>query len=277
MDQLGLLARLPRDDRGVHPPPPGLRKLDRLADERPKSSARSTPWRLQRAAPGAGSRPRSRRRRPAQAAGWPKIASGANTLICAPTGSGKTLSAFLWGIDTLARASPRSSATGVADRLRLAAEGALLRHRAQPAGAAEGDRRRGLGRPAHRRHAAARAPGDAAHAARHPDHDPRVALPDDHLAGARDPHRGRGGDRRRDPRRRPVQARRPPRADPRAALAPGHAPRAAPSRSGSGSRRPSGRSSGSRSSSSARSASARSSTPASARSSTSRSSSRSRT
>jgi ATP-dependent Lhr-like helicase len=40
---------------------------------------------------------------PAQAAGWPKIATGANTLICAPTGSGKTLAAFLWGIDTLAR------------------------------------------------------------------------------------------------------------------------------------------------------------------------------
>jgi ATP-dependent Lhr-like helicase len=40
---------------------------------------------------------------PAQAQGWPAIASGANTLICAPTGSGKTLSAFLWGIDTLSR------------------------------------------------------------------------------------------------------------------------------------------------------------------------------
>ncbi len=48
---------------------------------------------------------------PAQAAGWPRIASGANTLICAPTGSGKTLSAFLWGIDSLAR-RPEELGTG---------------------------------------------------------------------------------------------------------------------------------------------------------------------
>jgi ATP-dependent Lhr-like helicase len=44
---------------------------------------------------------------PAQARGWPAIASGANTLICAPTGSGKTLAAFLWGIDRLARRPER--------------------------------------------------------------------------------------------------------------------------------------------------------------------------
>ena len=49
---------------------------------------------------------------PAQAAGWPKIASGANTLICAPTGSGKTLAAFLWSIDRLAR-EPERLGTGV--------------------------------------------------------------------------------------------------------------------------------------------------------------------
>src|SRR5919198_229652 len=49
---------------------------------------------------------------PAQAAGWPQIASGAHTLICAPTGSGKTLSAFLWGIDRLAR-EPEELGTGV--------------------------------------------------------------------------------------------------------------------------------------------------------------------
>ena len=40
---------------------------------------------------------------PAQVKGWPAIATGANTLICAPTGSGKTLTAFLWGIDSLAK------------------------------------------------------------------------------------------------------------------------------------------------------------------------------
>ncbi len=46
---------------------------------------------------------------PAQAAGWPKIASGANTLICAPTGSGKTLAAFLWGIDIARPRPPRAA------------------------------------------------------------------------------------------------------------------------------------------------------------------------
>jgi ATP-dependent helicase Lhr and Lhr-like helicase len=49
---------------------------------------------------------------PAQTAGWPKIASGAHTLICAPTGSGKTLSAFLWGIDALSR-RPEELGSGV--------------------------------------------------------------------------------------------------------------------------------------------------------------------
>jgi ATP-dependent Lhr-like helicase len=38
---------------------------------------------------------------PAQTAGWPAIASGGHVLIQAPTGSGKTLTAFLYGIDRL--------------------------------------------------------------------------------------------------------------------------------------------------------------------------------
>src|SRR5574337_1315553 len=39
----------------------------------------------------------------AQAAAWPAIRSGQHTLVAAPTGSGKTLTAFLAAIDELVR------------------------------------------------------------------------------------------------------------------------------------------------------------------------------
>jgi ATP-dependent helicase Lhr and Lhr-like helicase len=41
-----------------------------------------------------------------QVQGWPAIAAGRHTLVCAPTGTGKTLAAFLWGIDRLVTAPP---------------------------------------------------------------------------------------------------------------------------------------------------------------------------
>jgi ATP-dependent Lhr-like helicase len=40
---------------------------------------------------------------PAQVAAWPAIAAGRHTLVAAPTGTGKTLTAFLTAIDTLVR------------------------------------------------------------------------------------------------------------------------------------------------------------------------------
>ncbi|WP_169813197.1 Lhr family ATP-dependent helicase [Nocardia jejuensis] len=44
---------------------------------------------------------------PAQLGAWESIAAGNHTLVVAPTGSGKTLSAFLWAIDRLATREPR--------------------------------------------------------------------------------------------------------------------------------------------------------------------------
>ena len=42
----------------------------------------------------------------AQAGAWSAISSGQHTLVVAPTGSGKTLSAFLWALDRLAHKGP---------------------------------------------------------------------------------------------------------------------------------------------------------------------------
>src|SRR5689334_5609515 len=42
----------------------------------------------------------------AQAGAWQAISSGQHALVVAPTGSGKTLSAFLWALDRLASEPP---------------------------------------------------------------------------------------------------------------------------------------------------------------------------
>ena len=99
-------------------------------------------------------------------------------------------------------------------RLRLAAEGALLRHRPQPARPATRHRRRPEGRRPHWRHAAARAPGDAARAAGHPDHHARVALPDADRPRPGAVRRRGVVHRGRDPRGGVDQARRAPGPDP---------------------------------------------------------------
>ena len=50
---------------------------------------------------------------PAQQAAWPRIGAGKHVLVTAPTGSGKTLTAFLWAIDRLARGIWEGGATRV--------------------------------------------------------------------------------------------------------------------------------------------------------------------
>ena len=49
---------------------------------------------------------------PPQARGWPAIASGDHTLIVAPTGTGKTLAAFLWALDRLATTGTDAASAG---------------------------------------------------------------------------------------------------------------------------------------------------------------------
>ena len=55
-----------------------------------------------------------------QRLGWPVIARGENALILAPTGTGKTLAAFLWCLDRLMLEN-REQGSGIRRRLEPAA------------------------------------------------------------------------------------------------------------------------------------------------------------
>ena len=159
---------------------------------------------------------------PAQAGAWEAIAHGRHALVVAPTGSGKTLSAFLWSIDRLLTeerpkdktkrtrvlyVSPlKALAVDVERNLRSPLVG--IRHTAERLGEKVPDVTVGVrsGDTTRRR------PPQAGHrAAGHRHHHPRVAVPDAHQPGARVAARHRDGDRRRGARGRRHQARRPPR------------------------------------------------------------------
>ena len=177
---------------------------------------------------------------PAQNGAWNAISSGAHALVVAPTGSGKTLAAFLWALDRLlvsgAGRAPRSCpgldaaaakpapAEGAEAQnpgaVHLPAQGAGRRRRTQPARPADrhhpdrqtprparaADHR---GRPL-RGHHGGGPPRAAQPPAGHPDHHPRIAVPDADVQGPGDPGRGGHHHRRRGPRRRRHQARRAP-------------------------------------------------------------------
>ena len=183
-----------------------------------------------------------------QKRGWPAIARGESTLILAPTGSGKTLTAFLWSLNRLMFEPPpdkpqrcrvlyisplKALAVDVERNLRAPLAG--ISNMAAAKGIAvsyAGDRR------PHRRHAGGRAREVPASAGRHPDHHAGIAVPAADVERAREPEVGGDGDHRRDSRDGVDQARRAPGAVARAAGTHRRASRC----SGSGCRRRSGRS-----------------------------------
>ena len=164
---------------------------------------------------------------PAQAGAWAAIGAGHHALVVAPTGSGKTLSAFLWSIDRLLTTPPPDDKTKRCRVLYVSPLKALAvdveRNLRSPAHRHPAHRRpprhpraRAAGRHPVRRHQRRR-PSAAGHRpARRDDHDAGVAVPDAHQPGPRVAARGRDGDHRRGARRRRHQARRPPRPHPRA-------------------------------------------------------------
>ena len=172
-----------------------------------------------------------------QTLGWPAIARGESTLILAPTGSGKTLTAFLWCLDRLmfAPQPPKAGAAACSTsrrsrRWRSTSSATCARR--SPASrtwpTALGEPLRDAGdRDPDRRHAGGRARALPARAGRHPDHDARIAVPAADVERARGAALGRHDHHRRNPRARADQARRASRAVARTARGALRAPAAA--------------------------------------------------
>ena len=72
---------------------------------------------------------------PAQAGAWEAISHGKHALVVAPTGSGKTLSAFLWAIDRVFRERPAAPDTAEASASAAAGEPGAAAGRTRTAGA----------------------------------------------------------------------------------------------------------------------------------------------
>ena len=157
---------------------------------------------------------------PTQARAWPAIKAGRDTLIAAPTGSGKTLSAFLAAIDELVRrglegALPDETQVVYVSPLKALSNDIQKNLEAPLAGIREALRARGAaGRRnprlgANRRHPAVRTQQRASAAAAYRGDDAGIAL---HSAGFRirpeDAGDDADGDRRRDSRAGAEQARR---------------------------------------------------------------------
>src|SRR6476620_3021075 len=119
---------------------------------------------------------------PAQVQGWPPITEGRHTLICAPTGSGKTLTAFLSSIDRLVTSPPPEKARRTRvlylSPLRALAFDVEKNLRAPLVAVQRAGRRR-----PHRRHQCQGSPGPHPSPPGPADHDAGEPLPDADLVG----------------------------------------------------------------------------------------------
>ena len=182
----------------------------------------------------------AKRERHPQQAGWPAIAAGGNTLILAPTGTGKTLAAFLWELNALITRRPRASArrtrsiSSTSRRSRRSTTTSSATSSARSRSCASASTRAGEKFPEIR---VAVRTGDTPASAR-----ARMLRKTPHIlittpeslhilltsrARTRHVQRAARRDRRRDPRRRRHEARRAPRAHARAPRAPRRSPAAA--------------------------------------------------